>query len=488
MGNTVAHSFLRSGLPLKRKAHTLDHELQESEDEDYISTPKRRKVMSTTKYVYKTLFEEGQGSDVKIAALNRTWNLHKLYLSQSPYFNSMFNGLWIETSQREINIGIEDENITTEALHKVFGSLYQDEIQIMPLEAVSILASATLLQLDDLIQQSIEVMKESINIDTVLLYHEAAELYGLVDIKNDTLDWLYKNMDSISKSSLHLQQISCDLMTELISSHKLVVVQTEYTLYALLRSWVFLKENCIYRNADSFSDAADLYFKNNKSSIPFLSTIVGTPYVNAFRALRLQHLVVHHVDMEHIEADYIIPIEWFMPIFKMQWYRMLRVDQGADKGPKQVSEEDFNRDCLRCGRVLQADIQHSWRWTGFNFGFDIVITYKNGCFKLRRFQTSETESPGFQTNAQIIALRAKKRHLMYRICVYSLDKNGKTVAKGETDIKTVTLNENEQITVLSYPSALPFPLIMSANFLLTTPLRSIDESMPSVRGTSEHYA
>ncbi|GFX11355.1 germ cell-less protein-like 1 [Trichonephila clavipes] len=231
-----------------------------------------------------------------------------------------------------------------------------------------------------------------------------------------------------------------------------------------------------------------MYFKSNKSSTSFLSTSIGNQYVNAFRALRLQHLVVHHVDMEHIEADNIIPIEWFMPIFKMQWYRMLRVDQGADKGPKQVSEEDFNRDCLRCGRVLQVDVQHSWRWTGFNFGFDIVITYKDGCFKLRRFQTSDTESLGFQTNAQIIALRAKKRHLMYRICVYSLDKNGRTIAKGETDIKTVTLNENEQITVLSFPSALPFPLIMSANFLLTTPLRSTDESMPSVRGTSEHYA
>ncbi|GFR01035.1 germ cell-less protein-like 1, partial [Trichonephila clavata] len=373
----------------------------------------------------------------------------------SPYFNSMFNGLWIETTQREINIGIEDENITTEALHKVFGSLYQDEIQILPLEAVSILASATLLQLDDLILQSIEVMKESINIDTVLLYYEAAELYGLADIKNNALDWLYKNMDSISKSAVHLQQISCDLMAELISSHKLVVVQTEYTLYSLLRSWVFLKENFIYRNADSFLDAADLYFKSTKAAHHFYN---------------------------------IIPIEWFMPIFKMQWYRMLRVDQGADKGPKQVSEEDFNRDCLRCGRVLQADVQHSWRWTGFNFGFDIVITYKDGCFKLRRFQTSDTDSPGFQTNAQIIALRAKKRHLMYRICVYSLDKNGRTIAKGETDIKTVTLNENEQITVLSFPSALPFPLIMSANFLLTTPLRSSDECMPSVRGTSEHYA
>ncbi|GIY88362.1 germ cell-less protein-like 1 [Caerostris extrusa] len=111
----------------------------------------REKIMSTTKYVYKTLFLEEQGSDIKIVALNRTWNLHRLYLSQSPYFNSMFNGIWLETNQKEIHIGIEDENITACALHKVFGSFYQDEIHINPLEAVSILACATLLQLDDII-------------------------------------------------------------------------------------------------------------------------------------------------------------------------------------------------------------------------------------------------------------------------------------------------------------------------------------------------
>ncbi|GBM72142.1 Protein germ cell-less [Araneus ventricosus] len=489
MGNTVVHSFLRSGLPVKRKSHTFDHEPQDSEEEDYTLSPKRRKVMSTTRYVYQALFEEGQGSDVRIVALNRTWNLHKLYLSQSPYFNSMFNGEWRERLQDEIDIIITDENITSDALHKVFGSLYQDEIQIMPLEAVAVLACATLLQLDDLIQQSVEVMKESINIETILLYYEASELYGLIEVKNSTLDWLNRNMlFCMNASPEHLRQVSCDLMSELISSPKLVVVQTEFSLYLLLKNWVFLKESLFFRNYETISVAADQYFQSNKSSTPFLLTDTGSTYLNAFRALRLQHLVIHHVDMELIESDNIIPVDWFMPIFKIQWYHMLRVDQGVDKGPKQVSEEDFNRDCVRCGRVLQTDTQHSWRWTGFNFGFDIVISYKNGCFKLRRFQTSESESPAFQSQSQIIALRAKKRHLMYRITVCSLDKNGRVLSKGETDIKTVSLNENEQITVLSFPATLSFPVLLSANFLLTTPLRSTDEIMPSIRPASELYA
>lgn len=38
--------------------------------------------MSTSKYIYKSLFEEGKGSDVKIIALNKEWNLHRIYLSQ----------------------------------------------------------------------------------------------------------------------------------------------------------------------------------------------------------------------------------------------------------------------------------------------------------------------------------------------------------------------------------------------------------------------
>ncbi|KAG8189166.1 hypothetical protein JTE90_018458 [Oedothorax gibbosus] len=484
MGNTVAHSFLRSSLPSKRKSQAINSESEDGESEDEMFSPKRRKIMSTSKYIYKTLFEEGQGSDVQIEALNRTWNLHRLYLSQSPYFNSMFNGLWVETTQKEIRMGIEDENITSEALHKVFGSLYQDEIQIQPSEAVSILASATLLQLDDIIQQSIEVMKDSINIDTVLSFHEAAELYGLNQIKCITMDWLHKNtVLRLSASPAHLQQVSCTLMAELISSPNLVVVQTEFSLYLLLKQWVFLKENISFRNYEACTVAADQYFKSNAGTlgnVPYLMTNTGSPYQSAFRALRLKHLIIHHIDMELIEADCIIPVDWFMPIFKVQWYQMLRVDQGVDKGPSHVSEEDFKRDCVRCGRILHTDTQHSWRWTGYNFGFDIVLCYARGCFKLKRFQKAESESRVFHSPSEMIPLRSKKRNLMYQICVYSLDKNGRIISKGETPIRTVSLNENEQVPVLNFHGDMKFPLLMSANFLLTTPLQTTDEIMPTI--------
>lgn len=49
------------------------------------------------------------------------------------------------------------------ALQVVFGSLYNADIALNPLEIVPILATATMFQLDGLIEQCTEVMMETIN-------------------------------------------------------------------------------------------------------------------------------------------------------------------------------------------------------------------------------------------------------------------------------------------------------------------------------------
>lgn len=52
--------------------------------------PSRKKMKSTSNYIYNTLFVNGENSDICVRALSREWHLHKLYLCQSPYFESMF--------------------------------------------------------------------------------------------------------------------------------------------------------------------------------------------------------------------------------------------------------------------------------------------------------------------------------------------------------------------------------------------------------------
>lgn len=72
----------------------------------------RKRLLTTTQYIYQTLFKDEKNADISVMALGKVWHLHKVYLCQSPYFNSMFNGSWRETFQDFISIEIMDSKIT----------------------------------------------------------------------------------------------------------------------------------------------------------------------------------------------------------------------------------------------------------------------------------------------------------------------------------------------------------------------------------------
>ncbi|KAK1332996.1 hypothetical protein QTO34_006528 [Cnephaeus nilssonii] len=69
------------------------------------------------------------------------------------------------------------------ALQVAFGSLYRDDVLIKPSRVIAILAAACMLQLDGLIQQCGETMKETINVKTVCGYYTSAGTYGLDSVK-----------------------------------------------------------------------------------------------------------------------------------------------------------------------------------------------------------------------------------------------------------------------------------------------------------------
>jgi BTB/POZ domain-containing protein 13 len=65
---------------------------------------------------------------------------------------------------------------------------------------------------------------------------------------------------------------------------------------------------------------------------PYLVTKGGMQFAGPFQALRLQHLLNHHLDINMLKSDRIIPNDWLAPYVSQQWYLMLRLDQGLDKG------------------------------------------------------------------------------------------------------------------------------------------------------------
>merc|ERR1712227_981672 len=98
------------------------------EDNESENLSPKKKLKTTSNYIYEELFEKGEGSDITVEALDHVWKLHIIYLKQSEYFRSYFCGRWPISDASKVSLEIPDEKIDVEALNTVFGSLYCDEI------------------------------------------------------------------------------------------------------------------------------------------------------------------------------------------------------------------------------------------------------------------------------------------------------------------------------------------------------------------------
>ena len=79
-------------------------------------------------------------------------------------------------------------------------------------------------------------MEETINVKTVARYYDSASFYGAIHIERACLAWLKVNLLShLPEHPERLREISSSLMASLISSSDLFVMQTEFSVYVLLR-------------------------------------------------------------------------------------------------------------------------------------------------------------------------------------------------------------------------------------------------------------
>lgn len=373
----------------------------QTDDEDQ-STPPAKKPKTTSKYIYETLFQKGEGSNISVSALGQSWNLHIIYLKQSEYFNTYFK--WHEKDEIEPNnilLDIPDERIDSLALNTVFGSLYCDDIVIAPDRAVNVLAAASLLQHRGLIQHCSEVMLSFLNSSTVTSYYTAAITYGLPELEKGCVQWLEHNL-MIDTPTEILRGIEASLMTRLISSPDLAVIQVEMDIYQLLKKWLFVQLQSSEESDRNLNCEAD--FKHlmsylntlRKDSLSILESI-DEKYMAVFEGVRLCHVITDFKCAATLENEHIIPRHWIANEYRAQWLRMLRVENSYDSGPtmeicsalqehesRSVSDfkggtnENIKRlyhAAMRCGRILEENKDFCWRWTGYNYGFDLIMTY-----------------------------------------------------------------------------------------------------------------
>ncbi|XP_042328015.1 germ cell-less protein-like 1 isoform X1 [Sceloporus undulatus] len=446
-----------------------------------LNTPRRKKLKSTSKYIYQTLFLNGENSDVKICALGEEWNLHKIYLCQSGYFSSMFSGSWRESGMDAIELEIPDQNIDIEALQIAFGSLYRDDVLINPSRVIALLAAASMLQLDGLIQQCGETMKETINAKTVCSYYNSAGTYGLDSLKKKCLEWLLNNLMTHQSVEL-LKELSISLMKQLISSSNLFVMQVEMDIYTALKKWMFLQLVPSWNGSlKQLLSEADAWFSKRRKDfddgISFLESEQGSAFLTVFRHLRLQYIISDLASARIVERDNLIPTEWLSSVYKQQWFAMLRAEQDNDIGPQEISKEELEGNSMRCGRKLAKDGDYCWRWTGFNFGFDLLVTYTNRYIIFKRNTLNQPCSGS-------VSLQPR-RNIAFRLRLASFDSSGKLIGSRTVGYQILTLEKDQEQVVMNLDSRLlTFPLFICCNFLYTSPeKRKENEGQPENQET-----
>ncbi|XP_008848690.1 germ cell-less protein-like 2 [Nannospalax galili] len=444
----------------KRKSNSYSSEDEEENREQRLSTIHAKKVKIRSKYAYQTLFLNGKDSDIEVRALGKTWYLHKVFLFQSGYFANMLKGSWKESHKDIIELEIDDENIDVRSLNFVLGSLYRDEdLLIKPFQVPGVLATACLLQVENLIQQCKETMKESINVKTVCVYYAAAESYGLDAAKAECFQWLLQNLMTHPSVELY-KEIDTELMHLLISSSNLLVMQKEVDIYTTLKGWMFLRLNPHWNGSmkQLLVNANSWFSKHMEciNNITFLEREEGITFQPVFKKLRFQHIICDLASTTVLEQDRLIPSEWLSPVYKQQWLTLLKSLQHREIGPRVINEREIEGYSMRCGKRVIKDGKRSWKWSGCKFGFplNVIFTSHYIIFKQNSKQCDDS------------ACLHHIRNVVFRIKLVCFASKGKIAFSKTTGYKIIAFEDDEEKIVMKLDSTvLNFPLYIFCNFL-----------------------
>jgi len=444
--------------------------------------PRKKRYLSTSSYIFRTLFNDGVDSDITVIALNESWKLHRHYLKQSKYFEALFD--WDsrnepQSPQRDIiHLDIPDEKINRAALNIAFGSLYCDDVNVKPQHAVNVLAAASLLQHHTLIKYLSVVMTSFINVGFVYQYYQAAIVYGLPDLERQCLEWYQFNL--MQRRPQHakcrmLRDIDPTLMQRIIKNPNFAVLQIEMDVYNLLLMWLFLKFNPDWvppvndshtkLDEDAFHQEQMRFFATKCKVDSSLLESLDSKYLAVFKYVRLGDIMTTFISAKRLETDNVLPQAWISEEYRAQTLKILRTENGHDYGPSEkmcrlLTEHDQSsvsrnaiyqivnrhwplyRNIMRCGRELNQGVSFCWRWTGFNFGIDLIMTYSHKKQNITIMRNCKEQQ--VVTSVSLVA----KRSIICKVKVFKLKESGMLDTVHSSGWKYLDFSPDQEKTII----------------------------------------
>uniref|UniRef100_A0A914BV57 BTB domain-containing protein n=1 Tax=Acrobeloides nanus TaxID=290746 RepID=A0A914BV57_9BILA len=442
MGNAIG-SDAQSGNEDDETEHNSNKSKKRRREDSGSGSPDKKLMkLNTPEFLYKKLFLEGHKSDVVINALDHTWYLHKIYLEQCNYFASLFEGKWKDANEKVYNLDIIDPNITYEGLNNVFASLYNNEIEIDIENVAGVISAAVMLNLESVIDRCGDVMCESLCDTNIIHFANLAEQYGLQNVAKTSFEHLKRNFWRISYDNEFLSSISQSILAKLLSTPEILVVEGEKDLYGVVKRWI-----CLQYSPETIIDPN----VNFKKFIEKIGAIFDRrKFVDILQSLRLAHLVTSCSTLNELRTDNLIPVSIIDKVLIDQW-NVLLLNEESQALPEEISDEFFYSHCLRLGRRID-ETPKCWRWSGFNFGLDILLNFNHGVLTLKRNCLSQS-SP-YSINIRPQATIHYRRVFIYMIIICS--ETGEMVFDSNKRVASLTIDQS--IVVARTPVKLPISI------------------------------
>ncbi|KAF2192870.1 hypothetical protein K469DRAFT_714888 [Zopfia rhizophila CBS 207.26] len=126
--------------------------------------------VSLPDHLYARGLLEGRHSDITVIAFGQKYALHRLILDRAPFFTTALSEPWIESQSKEVTLHPEeiDPSITQAAFELAIKKLYGCNIsKEADTEAIGLFATGCWLEMQDLIDSSIESVLRRMSPDTL---------------------------------------------------------------------------------------------------------------------------------------------------------------------------------------------------------------------------------------------------------------------------------------------------------------------------------
>ena len=195
-------------------------------------------------------------------------------------------------------------------------------------------------------------------------------------------------------------------------------------------------------------------------------------YASVFRRVRWQHVITDYASLKLVYAERIVPVSWLDAYYATNWLQLIYMDQEKLSHEFECTPEAFDANCMRFGRVLaDADDVVSWRWVGFNYGLDCIVTHANRVISIKRNAVSAASSAASPFKGLLSCKRLQRVYCSLR--VVELDKHGKRVwhkrtppaADGIKCLDFTKTTGEERHVLMQVDESAGYPLLLNLRIL-----------------------